>query len=727
MPWLQNPPQDHSAFAELTLSTARSLIYTVGGLYLVWHVIATLGFPQTFNPSLWVISTSMLALVLLSSHLLERRYLLSQVFWLTGLGAAVLGAFFLYDRPEILFLLMILPLISIVTLGVAGLIFTDLALVITASLLSRFFDLPPGYGLAVAMGSIFISVFGWALSGNLVDALDSASYHYYETRRLLEETRSHRAEIGRMLKEMNHANYQLERLNEMLAFARSQAEEAREARNRFMLAVSHELRSPLNFIIGFSDLMVNAPATYAPLEAWPPGLHDDVQEIYNSSKHLLRLINDILDMGKIDARQMALFRERAHLGQIIEDVHAMVASAFAEKGLWIKVEIPPDLPPIFVDTTRIRQVLLNLFNNALRFTERGGVTLRVEKLADALQVHVSDTGTGIAPEDLPKVFTEFRQVGEENWRRRSGTGLGLYISQRFVELHGGKMGVESRLGEGTRFYFTLPLTSPPDEPASTPISDPRTRRENKFILFATPDPEQAQTIRQILDDYVVKDVPDVETLEQQTAELYPRAVLLSTQAGTLSPQRLPYELPVIRVHLPHVNAQVGSIHTYLLKPVSPQRLIDAICSLGPEIHSLLVVDDDPAMVQFTTKVLLSRQESGLGQAYQLYSALNGEDAFAILEQHKIEAILLDLELPDGNGWGWLAKVRQKEAFASLPVIIISAQERPEDSLTPGENVFELGLTRPLSMNEMGEILKITLKTVLPRYSRQSEGAASASA
>jgi signal transduction histidine kinase/CheY-like chemotaxis protein len=714
---LQDMAQDDSEFTELMRTTARNLVYAIGWLYLGWHIIATLGFPQIFNPSLWIISVSMLALVLLSLHLLEHRYILSQLIWLTGLGGVIVSAFFLYHQPEVLFLLMILPLIAIVTLGVRGLIFTDLALIVAASLLSRFFDLPAGYGLALAIGGIFVSVFGWGLSSNLVEALDSASYHYYEARRLLEETRSHRAEISRMLKEMNHANYQLERLNEMLSFARAQAEEAREARNRFMLAVSHELRSPLNFIVGFSDLMVNAPSTYAPLEAWPPGLHDDVQEIYNSSKHLLRLINDILDMGKIDARQMALFREKAHLKQIIEDVHAMVANAFAEKGLWIKLEIPSDLPSIFVDTTRIRQVLLNLFNNALRFTDQGGVTVKVEKLADALQVSVIDTGTGIAPEDLPKVFTEFRQVGEENWRRRSGTGLGLYISQRFVELHGGKMGVESQLGQGTRFYFTLPFTSPPEESLSLTASNHRPERENRFVLFATPNPEQVQTIRQILDEYVVKDVPDTDSLVEQTAELYPRAILLSTQAGNLQPQQLPYELPIIRIHLPHVSARLGSIHTYLLKPIPPQRLLEAIESLGSEVHSLLVVDDDPAMVQFTTKVILSKQEPGSSQRYQLYSALSGSDALAILKQHRVGAILLDLELPDINGWDWLAKVRQEESLSHLPVIIISAQERPEDSLPPGENVFELGLTRPLSMSEMEELLKTTLKTVLPRYSQ----------
>lgn len=719
MPWLQSISGEDSDFADLVKSTARNLIFTLGGLYLCWHIIATLGFPQIFNPSIWIISVFMLGLVWFSLYLLERNYLLSQTVWLLGLSVGILIAFYLYHQPATLFLFMLLPLIAVVTLGVVGMFVADLGIVFIVLMLPRFFPVPEGYTLALIIGGIFISLFGWALSSNLIEALDSAYYHYTEARRLLEETREHRAELSRVLKEMNHANYQLERLNEMLAFARAQAEEAREARNHFVLAVSHELRSPLNFIIGFSDLMVNAPTTYAPLESWPAGLYDDIREIYNSSKHLMRLINDILDMGKIDARQMTLFREKAHLDQIIAEVHQMVSSAFEEKGLWIKLEIPPDLPPVFVDTTRIRQVLLNLFNNALRFTDQGGVTLRVEKLEDSLRVNVIDTGVGIAPEDLPKVFTEFRQVGEENWRRRSGTGLGLYISRRFVELHGGKMGVESRLGEGSRFYFTLPLVAPPDEliPVATGGYRPVPTQDNKFVLFVAPAHEQVQTIRQTLDEYVIQEITDIASLPAQVEQLYPRAVLIASQAGSISPQCLPYELPVIRIHLPHLASQVGSIHSYLLKPISRHALLDTLTSLGAHVRSILVVDDDPAMVQFITKAIQSVQLDKIEPAYHLFSALSGDEAFKILTEYPIDAVLLDLELPDIHGWDWLAKLRQTPAFANLPVVIISAEEKPEATISPDGNVLELSLPRPLTMHETREILRVILNTILPRYPR----------
>jgi signal transduction histidine kinase/CheY-like chemotaxis protein len=722
MSWLQRITQEDSDFPELAKTTARKLIYTVGGLYLCWHIIATLGFPQVFNPSLWIISVLMLGLIWLSLTLLERHYLLSQIIWFAGLSVAILLAFFLYRQPAVLFLLMLLPLNAVATLGIAGLIGVDLWLVVLVVVIPRFLPVPGGYELALILGGISTSLFGWALSSNLVEAFDAAYYHYNEARRLLEETREHRAQLSRLVKDLNNANYQLERLNEMLAFARAQAEEAREARNHFVMAVSHELRTPLNFILGFSDLMVNAPATYAPLEHWPAGLYDDVREIYHSSKHLMGLINDILEMGKIDAQQMTLFREKARLEQIIADVHDMVASAFKEKGLWIKVEMPPDLPPVFVDTTRIRQVLINLFNNALRFTDRGGVTLRVEQLADSLQINVIDTGVGISAEDLPKIFIEFRQVGEENWRRRSGTGIGLYISKRFVELHGGRMGVESELGKGSRFYFTLPLTPPPVEQVSLPSESYRPLEDNKFVLFVTPDPQQEQTMRQILDEYVIQTVADCDSLHDHVEKLYPRAVLVSSRLANGLPKELPYELPVIRVHLPHVHSQIGSIHSYLLKPISRHALVDTLSSLGPQVKTILVVDDDPAMAQFIAKAIRSVQVSHAEPSYRLFSALSGEEAFKILQEQAIDAVLLDLELPDIHGWNWLKTIRQNPAYADLPVVIISANEKPETTLSPDTNVLEVSLSRPLNSQEMRAILGTLLSTVLPRYPKEVEPA-----
>lgn len=302
--------------------------------------------------------------------------------------------------------------------------------------------------------------------------------------------------------------------------------------------------------------------------------------------------------------------------------------------------------------------------------------------------------------------------------KASKTGIGLYISKRFVELHGGKMGVESRLGEGSRFYFTLPLTLSPIEQIAIPTERVRSLEENKFVLFLTPDQRQEQTMRQILDEYVVQAVPDWDTLLAHMTHLYPRAVLVSSRAASEIPKNLPYELPVVRIHLPHIDSQIGSIHSYLLKPIPRQVLIETLTSLSSQVRSILVVDDDPAMVQFIAKAIRSVQSDNDDPSYQLYSALSGKEATAILQEHPVDAVLLDLELPDIHGWNWLKNLRQNAEYANLPVVIISADEKPESTLSPDTNVVEMSLSRPLNTHEMRAILGVILDTVPPRYPKQ---------
>ncbi|HSO27359.1 MAG TPA: HAMP domain-containing sensor histidine kinase, partial [Anaerolineales bacterium] len=461
MGWFKQLFRSNPDARELFQSTSRNLIQTILGIGVVWHFIATLGWPETFSPSLWLITIGLVVISILSLKLLQEYYLAAQLLWFGGLFGLILYAYVLYQRPEIIILLIFLPLIVIVTVGLTG-ASIGVGMIILLSIgmarLEVLPALPAGFGVALILGSIFSAFFGWGLASNLLDAIGSASYHYRQARKLLEETRQHRAQISRMLKDQHQTNYQLERLNQMLFHARGRAETARHERDRFILAVSHELRSPLNFVIGFSDLMVNSPATYGPVEDWPPGLYADIQEVYRSSNHLLGLINDILDLGQIDAQEMALFPERVKFQTVVKDVVEMAARPFAQKGLWIKTEFEPDLPEVYVDCTRLRQVLLNLLNNSLRFTSQGGAWVRLKQVDQQLLVEVEDSGAGIEPDDLPRVFDEFRQVGQDNWRRREGSGLGLSISRRFVRLHGGEMGVESEVGRGTRFYFTLPIS-----------------------------------------------------------------------------------------------------------------------------------------------------------------------------------------------------------------------------------------------------------------------------
>ena len=709
-----------SEMRDLMRTAGQKLIYTIGGLYLLGHVIATLAFPWIFVPGIWGVSTYMLILVASSLLLIRRRFYLSQVFWLVGLAGAIVLAFFVFKQPEVLFLLVFVPLLAVVTLGIPGAVVGILfSLAITDILILTIEGIPSTYAGVVLFGGSAFAVFGWSLSSNLLEALDAASFHYNEARRLLAESQSHQVEIARILKDRNQVNYQLERMNDMLKFSRAQAEEARENRNRFMLAVSHELRSPLNFIIGFSDLMVNAPETYAALPAWPSGLYDDIQEIYTSSKHLMRLINDILDMGKIGAGQMSLYREKAQIDQILTDVRLMLTGAFEQKGISLTMEIPSDLPAVFIDTTRIRQVFLNLLNNGLRFTDQGGVSLYVQEMDTHLLISVVDTGMGIAPADLSKVFEEFRQVGEENWRRHTGTGLGLYISRHFVELHGGVMGVDSTPGQGTRFYFTLPYEAPVTE-MSAPFREEHTPGGSPRILLVTPNPEDAEILQRSLDGYVIQQVSNAEQAWEKTRELFPRAILVTADAGAPLPNNLPYDLPVVTFSISRAVSAMENLRARLVKPVSRQALLKAIQSLGQQVHSLLIVDDDPAMVRFIEQSFRADGNTDTSNQYSLLSAFSGAEGLEILQKNPVDAILLDLELPDLRGWDWLLQIQERQEFAHIPVIIVSAQDLPQNDFVPGTNALELTLHRPLLMHELGSVIKSILENVLPQYPREKQ-------
>lgn len=243
------------------------------------------------------------------------------------------------------------------------------------------------------------------------------------------------------------------------------AEEARRAKEQFVANVSHELRTPLNMIVGFSEMIIQAPKAYG--AALPAALRADLDVILRNAQHLASLINDVLDRSQVEAGRMALTRERVALPEIIDEARSGVERLYGSKGLYLRVEVPAELPPVFCDRTRIREVLLNLLTNAARYAEQGGVDLHAWQEGSDVIVSVADTGPGIAPEDAGKLFAPFQQLDGSIRRRYGGSGLGLAISKDFVELHGGKMWLESEKGRGSTFFFRLPIEplALPDSPA----------------------------------------------------------------------------------------------------------------------------------------------------------------------------------------------------------------------------------------------------------------------
>jgi signal transduction histidine kinase len=236
-----------------------------------------------------------------------------------------------------------------------------------------------------------------------------------------------------------------------------QLEAANRHKDEFLASMSHELRTPLNAVIGFSEVL---------LERMFGELNDKQEEylgdILASGRHLLSLINDILDLAKIEAGRMELDLEDFDLAQAIDNAVVLVRERATRKGLVLETALAPALGAVRADQRKIKQVLLNLLSNAVKFTPEGGrVEVRAERADDHVEVSVSDTGIGIAVEDQETVFEEFRQVGTDYAKKHEGTGLGLTLSRKFVELHGGRIAVKSRLGDGSTFTFTLPVRAWP--------------------------------------------------------------------------------------------------------------------------------------------------------------------------------------------------------------------------------------------------------------------------
>jgi len=270
---------------------------------------------------------------------------------------------------------------------------------------------------------------------------------------LAEQLSATSRELARLDAEQRRAAQELGALNRKL-------EQASQAKSEFLANMSHELRTPLNAILGFTEMLSDGLYGKVPEEYREP-----LADIQTNGRHLLRLINDVLDLSKIEAGRMDLALSEYSAAEVVNAVRASLRSLAEEKGLDFKATVDDDVPEIMVaDAKRITQCLLNLAGNALKFTKRGGVTIHAARDGERVRYSVSDTGIGIPSSQLEEVFTEFKQLDATSTREFGGSGLGLSITKKFVELHGGRIWVESRLNEGSTFHFTIPLAA---EVAST--------------------------------------------------------------------------------------------------------------------------------------------------------------------------------------------------------------------------------------------------------------------
>jgi signal transduction histidine kinase len=289
---------------------------------------------------------------------------------------------------------------------------------------------------------------------NLAIACERESAHQH-TRRLAVEVRHAAQRLESQNADLTALNDRLEQQHREVSRLNTELDRASKLKDQFLANMSHELRTPLNSVIGFSDLLLAMRSPESPLTDTQ---HDYLETIARNGRHLLQLINELLDLSKIAAGRMELRREPLELQAALREVAESIRAQIEARKHTLAIELPPEPVVVSADPGRLRQVLLNLLSNAIKFTTDGGrITLgaRVEDTG-RVRVAVSDSGIGIAPDDQAKLFREFVQLDAGASRRYEGTGLGLALSQRLVELHGGTIGVESQLGKGSTFWFTLP-------------------------------------------------------------------------------------------------------------------------------------------------------------------------------------------------------------------------------------------------------------------------------
>jgi len=677
---------------------------------------------------------------------LRNRLRWAQRLLVVSLYLGSLGLIWLVRDPALLFLPVLAVPIGVAVLGTAPAAAYAVLLVV-GQIFGAYHLFPDSWfrwqTLLAPLMTIEATALAMIWSVNLYTVLGWAVHSTRTAVERLEEVQEHRAQLHRSMEELDAACQRLERTNEMLIAARAEAEAARQARNQFALTVSHELRTPLNFIIGFSELMVNSPDIYAEPLDWPSGLYDDIREIYHNSNHLMRLVNDILELGQAEARRIILAKEWVAPAQIVQETEVIMRSAVAAQQLYLRVEVEPDLPELFVDRTRIRQVLINLISNSLRFTEEGGITLSIWRRATDVLFCVQDTGIGIPADEIPRVFEDFGQADTTVWRRRGGSGLGVPISRRFVKMHGGRMWLESEVGRGTAFFFTLPMPGGAVEPLDFVVAQDdvgwrpalEQARSTKVLLVLSPDPNAAQLIEGCVDGYRVVASDHADLAAQSVANLLPHALIVD-QAVAANPevtsliQALPYDLPVIVFGMPGSPVQArelpAGVYSRLVKPVRREDLVTAIQELAVDVRSLLVVDDDPAMGRFVSLALAASQSTfpGAPGTIRLVSALTGQEALEYLgrsvnardnggEPEQPDAILLDLKLPDLSGWDVLAVLQETPGWCDIPVILVTAADLREEMELRERHVLQVSTTRPLITEEFGAVLQALLGSLRP--------------
>jgi signal transduction histidine kinase/CheY-like chemotaxis protein len=465
-------------------------------------------------------------------------------------------------------------------------------------------------------------------------------------------------------------------------------QEANRHKSVFLASMSHELRTPLNAILGFSELLMDAKN-----EQFSAATRNRfLEQIHSSGKHLLGLINDILDLSKIEAGQMELRLQTMAVAELIRQTLSTVEPLAAQKQIQVQAS-DIEAGEITADAGKVKQMLLNLLSNAVKFSPEGAlITIKAVRLENAVELSVADRGIGIAPQDQERVFHEFQQVDSGIGRQQTGTGLGLTLTRRFANLHGGDVRVESELGKGSVFTITLPLQALPATapPAAEPLPGrrPLPADQRPLVLVVEDDPPAAELlIRQIESAGFRTEVartgsdavvmardhrPAAITLDILLPDLDGWEVLtrLKRDPSTSS-------IPVVVVSVvdnPELGMALGALD-YFVKPVPAKELMSRlarfkIASTPTEKATVLVVDDEEANRDWLRRVLEP-------EGFAVVLASGGKEAIQVAKSDRPDLVMLDLMMPGVTGFDVVEALRADETTSRIPIMVLTAKTLTE--------------------------------------------------
>jgi len=478
-----------------------------------------------------------------------------------------------------------------------------------------------------------------------------------------------------------------------LAEARDQAEEANRTKSAFLANMSHELRTPMNAIIGYSEMLTEEMQDLGQDEFIP-----DLKKIHSAGKHLLGLINDVLDISKIEAGKMTVYCETIDVATMVREVESTVLPLVKKNDNHLEVELPADAGTMHSDLTKIRQTLFNLLSNASKFTEKGKlrlvVTRSVENGADWLRFAVSDSGIGMTPEQMGRLFKAFSQADASTTRKFGGTGLGLAISREFCQLLGGDITVTSVPGEGSTFTIALPASAPQEEPAAaapaeeTPAVAPGTSGRPSLVVI-----DDDPTVLDLMSRFLTKEGFDVHTASNGRDGLelaktkHPVAittdVMMPGMDGwsvitALKADPATAHIPIILVTITD-SREMGvalGVFDYLAKPVDWTRLRGTLdrLDLGAQARTVLIVEDDEAARDQLQRTMDK-------QGWKVLLAGDGVAALEAVRETEPSLVLLDLMMPRMDGFEFLDHFRRDPRFVHTPVIVVTAKDLTEQDRT----------------------------------------------